>query len=79
MCGDVAGSMVAKNTIRQSHQRCVVLHASDNAIVEDNVAYDSFGHCFVLEDGIETGNSFLRNLGAQIDAPALLIPNNDEK
>jgi len=76
--GDVSGSVVTKNTIRHSHQRCVVVHGSDNVLVEDNVAYDNFGHCYILEDGIETGVSFLRNLGAQIDAPATLIPDNDE-
>ena len=76
--GDVSGSVVAKNTIRHSHQRCVVVHGTDNVLVEDNVAYDNFGHCYILEEGIETGNSFLRNLGAQIDAPATLIPDNDE-
>ena len=76
--GDVYGSVVAKNTIRHSHQRCVVVHGTDNVLVEDNVAYDNFGHCYILENGIETGVSFLRNLGAQIDAPATLIPGNDE-
>ena len=45
-------------------------------MVQDNIAFDSFGHCFALEDGIETGNSFLRNLGAQIDAPETRIQSN---
>lgn len=74
--GDVSGSVVRKNTIRKSHQRCIVVHGSNNLVVEDNVAFDSFGHCFIMEDGIETGNFFLRNLGAQIDAPVTLIANN---
>jgi len=76
--GDVSGSVVSKNTIRQSHQRCIVVHGTNNVEVSDNVAFDTKGHCYITEDGIETGNSFLRNLGAQIDGPATLIPNNSE-
>lgn len=34
-------------------------------MVKDNVAYDTAGHCFVLQDGTESGNYFLRNLGAK--------------
>ena len=30
----------------------------------------------MLEDGIETGNSFLRNLGARTSRPSTLIPNH---
>ena len=34
-------------------------------MVKDNVAYDTAGHCFVVQDGTESGNYFLRNLGAK--------------
>jgi hypothetical protein len=74
-CGDVSSSVVSKNTIRQSNQRCIVVHGTDNLIVQDNVAYDTKGHCFMLEDGIETGNQFIRNLGAQTGKPLKIIPN----
>jgi hypothetical protein len=39
------------------------VHATHNALVQDNVAYDIMGHAFFLEDGIETGNTFDGNLG----------------
>jgi hypothetical protein len=74
LCGDVSSSIVSKNTIRQSNQRCVVVHGTDNLVVQENVAYDTKGHCFILEDGIETGNQFVRNLGAQTGAPLKIIP-----
>lgn len=74
-CGDVTGSVVTKNTIRQSNQRCVVVHGTDKLRVEENVAFDTKGHCYLLEDGIETGNAFIRNLGAQTSIPATIIPN----
>ena len=49
-CGDVAGSVVAKNTIHLSQQRCVVVHGTDNLKISENVAYHTAGHCFMTED-----------------------------
>lgn len=72
-CGD-SPSVIAKNTIRQSFQRCVVLHGTNNVLVANNTAYDTKGHCFMLEDGIETGNMFIHNLGAQTGIPDTIIP-----
>jgi hypothetical protein len=74
-CSDVAGSIVSKNSIRKSNQRCVVVHGTNKLRIEENVAFDTKGHCYMLEDGIETGNEFIRNLGAQTDAPTTIIPN----
>lgn len=74
MCGDMTGSIVAKNTIRQSNQRCIVVHNTHNLVVEENVAFDTKGHCYIVEDGMESGNKFLRNLGAKTGAPDVLIP-----
>lgn len=78
-CEDVSGSVIRKNSIWQSHQRCVVLHGSDNLLVEENVAYDTAGHCFLTENGIETGNYFLRNLGAKTHAPETVIPGSQKE
>jgi hypothetical protein len=74
-CNDVSGSVVAKNTIRQSNQRCVVVHGTNKLRIEENIAFDTKGHCFLTEDGIETGNQFTRNLGAQTGIPETIIPN----
>lgn len=30
----------------------------------ENIAYDTFGHCFMTEDGGEVDNKFIRNLGS---------------
>jgi hypothetical protein len=72
-CNDVTGSVVAKNSIRQSNQRCVVVHGTNKLRIVENVSYDTKGHCYITEDGIETGNEFIRNLGAQTDQPEILI------
>ncbi len=75
LCGDVTGSVVIKNTVRLSNQRCIVVHGSDNLRIESNVAFNTKGHCFMLEDGIETGNSFIKNIGVMTTVQQRLIPN----
>lgn len=75
-CSDVAGSIVSKNTIRQSNQRCVVVHGTNKLRIEENVAYDTKGHCYMTEDGIETGNEFITNLGVLTFPVTKLIPNS---
>jgi hypothetical protein len=75
-CNDVAGSIVSKNTIRQSNQRCVVVHGTNKLRIEENVAFDTKGHCYMTEDGMEMNNQFIRNLGAQTGIPARIIPNS---
>ncbi len=39
------------------------MHGTNDLRVENNVTYNSVGHCFFLEDGIEHGNEFVHNLG----------------
>lgn len=39
MSNNVEGSVVSKNVIRDSHQRCIVVHGTDSLLIEDNVAY----------------------------------------
>jgi hypothetical protein len=75
-CGDVENSVVSKNTIRQSNQRCVVVHGTNKLLIENNVAYDTKGHCYLTEDGMERDNRFIRNIGAQTGAPNMIIPDN---
>ena len=74
MNGAMPDSIVAKNTVRHSNQRCIVVHGTRDLLVESNVAYDTKGHCFIVEDGIETGNKFIKNLGAQTGIPKKIIP-----
>uniref|UniRef100_A0A7S4MN85 EGF-like domain-containing protein n=1 Tax=Odontella aurita TaxID=265563 RepID=A0A7S4MN85_9STRA len=60
-----SSSVVSKNVIRESNQRCVNVDATDDILVEDNVAYDVLGHCMSLDTGAETGNRFTNNLVAK--------------
>lgn len=45
-------------------QRCIVIHASHNLTIDSNVAYNTAGHCFLLEEGGESNNTFINNIGA---------------
>ncbi len=40
-------SLVKKNVVRQSNQRCYVIHGSQNVTLEENISFDTFGHCFM--------------------------------
>ena len=55
---------IKRNLIHYSNQRCIVIHGTHGVNVEQNVAYDSFGHCYMLEDGGEINNRFVGNLAA---------------
>ncbi|KAL7580949.1 hypothetical protein ACA910_005765 [Epithemia clementina (nom. ined.)] len=72
LCKD-AHSVIAKNTVRGSNQRCVVIHGSYNTTILENVAYDTFGHCFLTEDGGEIDNKFIRNLGSNTKIASRIV------
>lgn len=75
----MTGSVVSKNLIRYSNQRCIVVHRTNNLLLDGNVAYDTFGHCFMTEDGAEQGNVFRNNLGALTRRAIHLIPDNGKE
>jgi hypothetical protein len=61
--GEGQGQYIRNSAIHSTFSRCVTVHGTNNLRIENNVTYDNVGHCFFLEDGIETGNQFLNNLG----------------
>jgi len=65
LAGDVKGQYIRNAAIHDTYNRCVTVHGTHNLRVENNVTYNTVGHCFFLEDGIETGNQFVRNLAIQ--------------
>lgn len=67
--GDAGGSYLRSSSIHHSFNRCVTVHGTHGVRIEDNVAHDTFGHCFFLEDGIERGNVFDHNLGLTTREP----------
>jgi cell migration-inducing and hyaluronan-binding protein len=63
--GDVPGQYIENSAIHDTYSRCVTVHGTNFLRVENNVTYNTVGHCFFLEDGIEHDNQFVRNLGIQ--------------
>ncbi len=70
--GDVTGQYIRNSAIHDTYNRCVTIHGTDNLLVENNVTYNTVGHCFFMEDGIETGNQVLSNLGIQTKCHPIL-------
>jgi hypothetical protein len=62
LVGDAKGQYIKNAAIHDTFNRCVTIHGTHNLRIEGNVTYNTVGHCFFLEDGIETGNEFVRNL-----------------
>jgi len=65
LVGDAKGQYIKNAAIHDTFNRCVTVHGTHNLRIENNVTYNNVGHCFFLEDGIETGNEYVRNLGIQ--------------
>lgn len=63
LVGDAQGQYIENSAIHDTFSRCVTVHGTHNLRVENNVAYNNVGHCYFMEDGIETGNQIVRNLG----------------
>src|SRR5688572_17108840 len=65
LIGDAKGQYIRNAAIHDTYNRCVTVHGTNFLRVENNVTYNTVGHCFFLEDGIEHGNEFVRNLAIQ--------------
>ncbi len=63
LVGEGKGQYIQNSAIHDTYSRCVTVHGTNDVRVENNVTYNTVGHCFFLEDGVETGNQFIHNLG----------------
>jgi len=61
--GEGQGQYIRNSSIHDTYSRCVTVHGTNNVRVENNVTFNTVGHCFFLEDAVETGNQFVHNLG----------------
>src|SRR5579871_6252353 len=78
LIGDAQGQYIKNASIHDSYNRCVTVHGTNFLHVENNVTYNTVGHCFFLEDGIEHGNEFVHNLAIQTKCHTTLecVPTN---
>jgi cell migration-inducing and hyaluronan-binding protein len=65
LLGDARGQYIRNAAIHDTYNRCVTVHGTNFLRIENNVTYNTVGHCFFLEDGIEHGNEYIRNLAIQ--------------
>jgi len=73
---DVNGSLLSKNVVRDSHQRCYFIHNTNYVTLDDNVAYNFRGHCYATETGIEENNVFTNNIA--VAGHKLLVSGNGQ-
>lgn len=62
MIGNVHNSYVKGNAIHQTYNRACTIHGVHYLRVTENVAYDTKGHTFFVEDAVETHNLLEHNL-----------------
>src|SRR5213079_1577337 len=78
LVGDARGQYIKNASLHDTYNRCVTVHGTNFLHVENNVTYNTVGHCFFLEDGIEHGNEFIKNLAIQTKCHPTLecVPTN---
>ncbi len=60
--GDGQGQYIENSSIHDTYSRCVTVHGTNNLRIQNNVTYNTVGHCYFMEDAVETGNQFIHNL-----------------
>jgi len=61
--GEGQGQYVENTAIHDTYSRCITVHGTNDLRIQNNVTYNTIGHCYFMEDGIEHGNQFIHNLG----------------
>ncbi len=61
--------VLRRNSVVDSRNRCVTVHATNDALVQENVCFDVRGHAIFLEDAVERRNVLERNLVLKVRAP----------
>ena len=72
---DPLTTYAVNNSLHHNFQRCITVHGTHGVTVSNNVAYDTMGHCYFLEDGGEKNNTFDNNLGL-VTRPGTTIPSD---
>nr|WP_166178708.1 G8 domain-containing protein [Altererythrobacter segetis] len=78
LVGEGKGQYIQNSSIHDTYSRCVTVHGTNDVLVENNVTYNTVGHCFFLEDAVETGNQFVHNLAIMVKCHPTLpcVPTN---
>ncbi len=79
LTGNAAGQYITNSSIIHSYNRFLAIHGTHGTLVKGNFAYDTIGHGYYMEDGIETGNVIEDNLGAGVRNAASELPTPSDK
>jgi cell migration-inducing and hyaluronan-binding protein len=76
--GDAPGQYFENSSIHDTYSRCLTVHGTNDLRIQNNVTYNTVGHCFFLEDAVETGNQILHNLAVMVKCHPTLpcVPTN---
>lgn len=81
LAGDVSGQYIKNSVVNVSYQRGIVVHSVQNALVENNIVYDSMGHNYIVETPDTIDNTFRANLAVKnrvaLHTHPELVPQND--
>jgi cell migration-inducing and hyaluronan-binding protein len=69
LLGSAPNSYVRDSSFHHNFNRALTIHGTDRLLIQGNVAYDTIGHMYFLEDGVERYNVFDRNLGLLVRRP----------
>jgi len=61
------GHFVSECSFHDNYQRCLTVHATSGVLVQNNVGFNVTGHCYFLEEGSETYNTYDHNLGMVVN------------
>lgn len=73
MIGTVHESIVQGNAIHQTYNRAVTTHGVHYFKVLNNVAFNTMGHTYFIEDAVESKNIYDHNLAVQVKASLSLL------
>ena len=72
LCDDVNGQFINNCSLHHLYNRAVTVHGSQNAVVNDNVVFETQGHAMFFEDAVESGVEMNHNLVMNVRRPASL-------
>ena len=64
--GDVQGTSISSNSIRESNMRCISVDGTANATIASNVGVGVAGHCFYF-DRVSADNMVIDNLASNVN------------
>lgn len=79
LVGNAPGQYLTNSSIVHSYNRFVSIHGTHRIHLAGNVAFDTIGHGYYLEDGIEHDNIIENNLGALVRNATNSLPTASDR